>query len=512
MVRRLAFSSLVVLLAGCAVGPTYRRPAAPVPAAYKESAAPAPAAGDWKAAQPRDDASRGNWWEVFGDPALDALEEQVDVSNQTVAQAEAAFRGARALARGARANLLPAVGTSPSVTRSSGTATRSSSTPGVPVSTVTTYSLPVDLSWELDVFGGIRRGLEAGVAGAQASAADLAGARLAMQAELAADYFALHGLDAETQLLDATVAGYQKALELTTGLFNQGVVSEIDVVQAQTQLETTRAQATDLAIARAQIEHAIAVLVGKPPAEFAIAPQPILVPPPEIPAGLPSELLERRPDIAAAERRVAAANAEIGVARAAYFPTLTLSGAAGYQSSTLTKFFSLPNRFWSLGPALAETLFNGGKRRAGMEQALAAYDASVAAYRESVLTSFQQVEDNLAALRILDVEAGQQAAAVAAARRSLAMAKNQYEAGVTTYLQVITAQNVALANESGAVTLLTRRMTASVNLIAALGGGWRESELPSRSAVLSRVTTPTPATPTPATPPPGAATAGAGPH
>ncbi len=496
MVRRLILPSFLVLSAACAVGPTYRRPSAPVPAAYKEAAPPAPAAGEWKTAQPQDGAQRGKWWEVFEDPALNALEEQVEVSNQNVAQAEAAFRGARALARGARAGLFPTVGTSPSATRSSGVTTRSSGVPGVPAGTATAYSLPIDLSWELDVFGRVRRSIEAGVAGAQASAADLEGVKLAMQAELAADYFALHGLDAEKQLLDATVADYRKALELTTNRFNQGVVSGIDVAQAQTQFETTRAQATDLSIARAQVEHAIAVLVGKAPGAFAVEPQPIRVPPPAIPAGLPSELLERRPDIAAAERRVAAANAEIGVARAAYFPTLTLSGAAGYESSTLSKFFSLPNRFWSLGPALAETIFSGGRRRAGVEQALAAYDASVAAYRESVLTSFQQVEDNLAALRILEAEARQQADAVAAAERSLAMAKNQYKAGITTYLQVITAQNAALTNETGAVTLLTRRMTASVNLIAALGGGWRESDIPSRDAVLARVATPT-ATPAP---------------
>ena len=496
MPRRLLLPSFLLLSAACAVGPTYRRPSAPVPAAYEEAAPPA-AAGEWKAAQPQDGARRGKWWEVFGDPALNALEEQVEVSNQNVAQAEAAFRGARALARGARAGFFPTVSANPSASRSSGVTARSSGAPGVPAPTATAYSLPVDLSWELDVFGRVRRSVEAGVAGAQASAADLEGVKLAMQAELAADYFTIHGLDAEKQLLDATVADYRKALELTTNRFNHGVVSGIDVAQAQTQLETTQAQATDLSIARAQVEHAIAVLVGKAPAEFAVEARPISVPPPAIPAGLPSELLERRPDIAAAERRVAAANAEIGVARAAYFPTLTLTGAAGYQSSTLSKFFSLPNRFWSLGPALAETLFSGGKRRAGMEQALAAYDASVAAYRESVLTSFQQVEDNLVAVRILEEEARQQAAAVAAAERSLAMAKNQYTAGITTYLQVITAQNVALANESTAVNLLTRRMTASVNLIAALGGGWRASDVPPRDAVLARVATPAAAAPAP---------------
>ncbi len=485
MLRRIVCPLLVFVSAACAVGPTYQRPSAPVPAAFKETPSSA-AAGEWKAAQPRDEAMRGEWWQAFGDPALDALEEQVAVSNLTVAQAEAAFRGAQALARGARAAFLPTVSTAPSAVRSSGVTTRSSGSPGVAAPTVTAYTFPVSLAWELDVFGRIRRNVEAGVAGAQASAADLASVELAMQAELAADYFVLRGLDAQRQLLDSTVAGDQTALELTTNRYRQGVVSGVDVAQAETQLETTRAQATDLGISRAQVEHAIAVLVGKAPAEFAIAAQPVRLTPPELPPGLPSELLERRPDIAAAERRVAAANAQIGVARAAYFPTLTLSGSGGYAASTLTQFFSLPNRFWSLGPALAEALFTGGKRRAGMEQALAAYDASVAAYRETVLGSFQEVEDNLVALRILAEESRQQAAAVAAAERSLAMAKNRYQAGITTYLEVVTAQTAALANERGAVDLLTRRMTASVNLVKALGGGWRESDLPSGSASLAR--------------------------
>jgi NodT family efflux transporter outer membrane factor (OMF) lipoprotein len=485
MVRHACVASIVLLTGACAVGPSYQRPPVPVPARYKELPTLNAAGSQWRPAQPQDDATRGKWWEVFGDADLDALEARVAVSNQTVAQAEAQYRSARALARVARAAFFPTLSTGPSATRSSGVTTHSTGTPGVAAPTVTAYSVPVDLSWELDVFGRIRRSVEAGVAAAQASAADLAAVRLAIEAELAADYFALHGLDAQKQLLDSTVDGYRTALQLTENRYKQGVVSGVDVAQAQTQLETTRAAATDLGIARAQLEHAIAVLVGQPPADFTIPPGPIRVAAPEIPVGIPSELLERRPDVAAAERFAAAANAQIGVARAAYFPTFTLAGAGGYQSSTLSNLFSLPNRFWSLGPTLLETLFDGGKRRAVSDQGWASYDAAVAAYRESVLAAFQEVEDDLAALRILAEEATQQADAVAAAERSLAMAKNRYQGGITTYLEVVTAQTVALANERNAVDLLTRRMTASVNLVKALGGGWRASDLPGRSAVFT---------------------------
>ena len=486
MRRALMLSSVALASAACAVGPTYKKPDVPVPPAYKEvPASQSSIGGPWKPARPSDDTGRGKWWEVFGDTGLNGLEEQVAVSNQTVAQAEAAFRGARALARGARAGFFPTLSAGASVTRSSGVTTHSPGTPGVPASTVTTYSVPVDLSWEADVFGRIRRNVEAGVAGAQASAADLEAVRLAIQAELAIDYFTLHGLDAQRQLLDSTADGYQTALRLTTNRYNQGVVSGVDVAQAETQLETTRAQAIDLGVARAQLEHAIAVLLGKPPADLTFLEEPIRVAPPEIPVGLPSELLERRPDIAASERRVAAANALVGVATAAYFPTFTLAASGGYESSSLTKFFSLPNRVWSLGPALFETLFDGGRRRAAREQAVATYDATVASYRESVLAAFEDIEDDLATLRILAEEAAQQSAAVTAAERSLTLAKNRYEGGITTYLEVVTAQTVALANERTAVDLLTRRMTASVDLVRALGGGWRASDLPDRGKVLA---------------------------
>jgi NodT family efflux transporter outer membrane factor (OMF) lipoprotein len=472
--------------AACTVGPAYRKPPAPVPAAFKEQPP-----SDWKPAQPRDAVARGKWWEAFGDPQLNALEEQVSVSNQSVAQAEAQYRGARALAQQARAGLLPTITAGASATRSHGGAGRSggaAATTGgtTPTGTTTTlYQVPVDLSYELDVWGRVRRTIESNVASAQASAADLETIRLTLQAELAIDYFQLHGFDAQRQLLDSTVAGYQTALKLTTNRYNQGVVSGVDVAQAQTQLEQTRAQSTDLSASRASLEHAVAVLIGKPPSELAIAPAPIAVAPPEVPLALPSELLERRPDVAAEERRMAAANAQIGVAEAAYFPTLSLSASGGFQSSTLAKLFSLPNRFWSIGPSLLETVFDGGKRRAVKAQAQANYDAAVAAYRESVLTAFQNVEDNLASLRILAQESAEQAAAVTAAERSLALANNRYQGGITTYLEVITAQGIALANERTEVDILTRRMTASVNLVKALGGGWRDSDLPAGAAVLS---------------------------
>ncbi len=475
---------LALLVAGCAVGPNYRKPSAPVPSAFKElgpSPTPTPAgSAEWKPAQPGDDRLRGKWWEVFGDPGLNALEEQVNVSNQNVARAEAQFRGARAAARGARADLFPTIGATASATRS-----KPVTRPGVPTATTTQYELSADLSWELDVFGRIRRNVESNVQAAQATAGDLEAVRLALHAELAVDYFLLHGLDAQKQLLDTNVAAFQTALQLTTNRFNQGVVSGVDVAQAQTLLETTRAQATDLTLTRAQLEHAIAILTGKPPAELTIAPSPITVTPPAIPIALPAELLERRPDIAASERRVAAANAQIGVAVAGFFPRLLLAASGGYGNSTLTKFFSLPNRFWSLGPSLVETLFDGGKRRAAKEQAEASYDAAVATYRESVLTACQDVEDSLAALRILDLEATQLADAVAAAERSLSIARNRYNGGVTTYLEVITAQSAALANERSAVDILTRRMTASVNLVSALGGGWSASDLPTGFEILT---------------------------
>jgi NodT family efflux transporter outer membrane factor (OMF) lipoprotein len=463
--RRLAAPTFALLLAGCTVGPDYRRPDAPVPDTWKE------AAGQWKVAEPKDQLSRGTWWEVFGDPGLSALEAELEVSNQTIAQAEAQYRGAAAIARGARAAFYPMVTTSPAAIRGQG-AQGKVSTPGTASPTSTSYELPFDAAWQLDIFGGVRRSAEAGRAGEQAAGANLEAVRLLMQTQLASLWFTLQGLDAGRELLASNVEGYQKALDLTTNRYRQGVVSGVDVAQAKTQLETTRAQLTDLGIARAQQEHAIAVLIGKAPASFTVPTIPLRAKPPAIPLGLPSGLVEMRPDVAVAERRMAAANAQVGVATAAFFPTLTLSGSVGYQASSLTNFFSLPNRFWSLGPTFLATLFDGGRLKAAKQQSIANYDATVAFYRATVLGALQDVEDNLVAVRLLEVEAAQQAEAVTASEKALSIAKNRYNVGVTTYLEVVTAQIVALSAEKSAVEIATRRMTASVNLVRALGGGW----------------------------------------
>jgi NodT family efflux transporter outer membrane factor (OMF) lipoprotein len=487
-----ALAGVAAVLAGCMVGPNYRRPPASSPAAFKEPPPP-----NWKSATPRDEIPRGKWWQLFGDPQLDALEEQVSVSNQSIAQAEAQFRAARAAAGVARGGLFPTVTAGASATRarrgSGSAATTLLTSPGsgaTPTasagSTTSIYQVPVDVSYEVDVWGKVRRMIESSVAIAQASAGDLETMRLSLQAELAVDYFELHGLDAQQLLLSTTAGAYQKALELTTNRYNQGVASGVDVAQAQTQLETTRAQAIDLGVQRTQLEHAIAVLTGKAPSELTITQAPVAVQPPEVPVALPSELLERRPDIAANERRMAAANAQIGVQVAAYYPTISLTASGGFESGKLANLFNWPSRFWSLGASAVETLFNGGARHAATEQARANYDAAVAAYRQSVLTAFQDVEDNLSALRVLDAEATQQQIAVTTAERSLALSNYRYQGGITTYLEVITAQAAALANERTAVDILTRRMTAAVNLVKALGGGWRETDLPPGSAILTR--------------------------
>ena len=478
MINRFIWIILLAIgISACAVGPDYQRPETPVAPDYKEKAdANAPTLpANWKSAEPRDQEHRTKWWEIFGDLQLNALEEQIDVSNLNIAQSEAAFRSARAAIRGARADFYPTLTTNPSVTRAQASSNQVSVNPG---RTTTVYSLPVDLNYEFDVWGRVRRNVESSIAAAQASAADLETVRLSMHAELAVDYFQLRSQDTERKLLDDNVVAYEKALELTVNRYNQGVVSGVDVAQAQTQLETTRAQATDLEVFRAQLEHAIAVLIGKPPGSFSIERVTTMPEPPAIPIGIPSELLERRPDVAAAERRMAAANAQIGVAIAAYFPKLLLAAAGGYASTDLSTWFSLPSRFWSVGPELAAILFDGGKRRATTEQARAAYDSSVAVYRLQALTAFQDVEDNLAALRILAQEAQQQGVAVGAAERALVLARNRYTAGITTYLEVITAQAVALNNERIAIDIASRRLTAAVNLVKALGGGWTDSDLP----------------------------------
>jgi NodT family efflux transporter outer membrane factor (OMF) lipoprotein len=469
---------LLLFASACTPGPKYAKPPVSTPAAYKELAPGASGpAGGWKASQPQDQVIRGKWWEVFNDPQLNALEERVDVSNQNLKVAEAQFRQARDMIRINRSQLYPTVSAGPYITgeqfskNAPNPTTKAGQSEG-------DYVLPFDLSYEIDAWGRIRRTLEATRASAQASAADLETARLSIHAELAADYFALRGLDAQKQLLDSTVSAYQKALDLTTNRYNGGLAAKVEVEQAATQLESTEAQAIDLGVQRAQFEHAIAALMGEPASTFAIPVSPLATPPPTIPAGVPSDLLQRRPDIAAAERRMAAANAEIGVAQTAYYPTLSLSAAAGLEGSNITNWFAWPSHFFAVGPTLLETLYDAGRRHAYTDQAWAAYDANVATYRENVLTAFQEVEDNLAGLRILDAESVKQSQAVQSAESSLGLSMNRYRGGLVTYLEVITAQSAALSNERTAVDILTRRMDSTVLLIKALGGGWDSSKLP----------------------------------
>jgi NodT family efflux transporter outer membrane factor (OMF) lipoprotein len=410
---------------------------------------------------------------VFNDPQLDTLIEKIDVSNQTLKVSEARYRQAVALAQSARSSYLPTISANASSTRSRAAPARSGPSNDI----ATSHSLTANLNWELDVWGKIRRQTESGNAGAEASAADLEAARLSLQSELATSYFQLRVNDTQKQLLDETVAAYQKSLDLTRNRYNVGVAGKSDVVQAETQLYSAQAQAIDLGVQRAQLEHSIAVLIGLPPSEFSLPSIKWTAVMPKLPVVLPSALLERRADVAAAERRAVAANAQIGVARAAYFPTLSFSSALGYSSPTLAKWISAPNRFWSLGPSLAETLFDFGKRGAASDQAVATYDQNIATYRLTVLEAFQDVEDNLASLRILEAEDKVQQEAVRVARESVNLTVNQYKAGTVSYLSVVTVQTAQLSNERTAVSLLGRRLSATVGLIKALGGGWSSVEL-----------------------------------
>ena len=462
---------MALLFSGCTVGPRYAKPTTPAPPAYKE------VPPDWKTAQPSDQIAKGKWWEIFQDSQLNGLEEQINVSNQNLKAAEARFQQARALVRFNRAAYYPTVIAGASVAREH----LSSHRPLVPASTQTNGTdlvIPVDVSYEADVFGRVRHTVEAARADAQASAADLEAVRLSLHAELAFDYFEMRTLDAEEQLLLSNVTSFEKALDLTQSRYQGGVASAVDVAQAQTQLENTRTQAIDVMVQRSQNEHAIATLIGQPAPAFSSPLAAWNAPPPDIPPGLPSDLLERRPDIAAAERRVAVANAQVGVARAAYFPIFTLTGSGGFESAAITTLIQGPSGFLTAGAAAAVTAFDGGRRRGVSDQARAAYDESVANYRQTVLTAFQEVEDNLAILRILDDEARAQQAAVAAAEHSLDLSTNRYKGGVVSYLEVTTAQSTALADERAAVDILRRRMTASVSLIKALGGGWNSVNLP----------------------------------
>jgi NodT family efflux transporter outer membrane factor (OMF) lipoprotein len=475
-IRSLAAWVGLSLFGGCSFAPKYTVPPVQTPAAYKEM-------DGWKVAQPKDDVIRGKWWEMFNDPPLSALEEQVAISNQTLLAALANLQQARAVIGEARSQYFPTVSAEPSVTKTFPSANLKSgaSSGGNSGGNPTVYTLPLDASWEPDLWGAIRNTVKADVYSAQASAATLENLRLTAQADVAADYFSLRGQDALKAVLDATVVAYQKTLDLTKALFQQGIDSDEDVSQAETQLATVQAQDTNVGIQRAQYEHAIALLLGKPASTFSIPVQlpatNFTVQPPEIPVGIPSELLERRPDVAAAERSVAAANAQIGVARAAFFPTLTLTGSAGFESTSVANLLSGPSAFAALGAMLVQPVFDAGLREATVQQFAAARNATVANYRQAVLTAFQQVEDNLAALRILSQERQQQDTAVRSAERTLALATHRYELGIDSYLNVIVAQTALLNNQQTEVNLRTQQMTSSVQLILTLGGGWDSSQL-----------------------------------
>ncbi|HEX8987472.1 MAG TPA: efflux transporter outer membrane subunit [Rhodocyclaceae bacterium] len=468
---RLALLLIPPLLAGCAVGPDYKRPDVETPAAYKE-------AGNWKPAEPKDEAPRGNWWSLYGDAELDKLMAQVEVSNQNVKAAEAQYRQAQALLGQAQAAWFPTLTGNVSATRSQGTSSSLSGgssgtavTPGSPIRNSVRPSLTA--SWEADVWGSIARNVEASQASAQASQGDLQAALLSAQATLAQSYLQLRVNDAQQRLLARTIAAYERSLQITRNRYEAGVAGRVDVAQAEAQLKSTQAQAIDLRVQRSQLEHAIAVLLGRAPASFSLPAVDGVPRLPDTPGGLPSELLERRPDIAAAERRMAAANAQIGVAQAAFFPTLTLGATAGYQNSSLAQLFTLPNRFWSIGPALAMTLFDAGARSSQKQAAVAGYDKSVATYRQTVLGAFQEVEDNLAALNVLADEAEMQAAAARASDEALRLTENQYEAGTVSYLNVVTAQATALSAARSELDVAGRRLVANATLLKALGGSWR---------------------------------------
>ena len=460
----------IVLIEGCSIGPKYTKPVAQIPPSYKEM-------GNWKPAEPSDAARKDNWWEIFNDPELNMLEDKLTVSNQTLRAAQDHFLQARAAVKFSRAGEFPQVTAGGFASRQRSSSSRPLRGPTSPTN-YSDFIVSGDISYEADVWGRVRKTVESSRAEAQASAADVEAVRLSLHAELALDYFTLRGLDAQKELFDSTVAAFERALELTQNRFQGGVASREDVDLAATLLEQTRAQDIDITTQRDQFEHAVAVLVGEPASTFSLPPAPLTILPPAIPAGQPSELLERRPDIAAAERRVEEANAQIGLAKIAYFPLITLNAIGGFESGQFTSWLGGPSSLWSVGASTLETVFDAGRRRAISDEARAAYDGTVASYQESVLRAFQEVEDSLSDLRVLDEEAKTQDAAVAAAQRSLDQSVNRYKGGLETYLTVITAQSVALANQRTAVNLLTRRMTSSVLLVKALGGGWDVSKLP----------------------------------
>ncbi len=466
----LTYSLLISHLTGCAVGPDYKMPTAAVPDTYKELKG-------WKQAEPKEEFLADKWWEIFKDAKLNILEEQVNTANQSIAQAESQYKMSQSMVQSATAAYFPTANGTASTNRFKAASGQSVAVSGVR----NLFGGVISAAWAPDIFGGLRRQTESSTATAQSKAATLHALRLTSQASLAQNYFQIRTLDTQIKLLNDTVATYDKSLTIIKNRYEAGIAAKSDIVEAQTQLESTRAQAINLGIQRAQLEHAIAVLIGKTPAEFSITPEILSTPIPSIPVSIPSKLLERRPDIAVAERTVAAANAQIGVAKAAYFPNLNLAASDGQQSTLLANVITQGARYWALGPAsLAIPLFDGGARSAVLQSAIDSYDASVAGYRQAILTSFQQIEDNLAALRILDEEVQVQKRAVDAAHQAVQLTTNQYEAGTVSYLNVMVNQVTALNNDITAVNLQGQRLSATVLLIKALGGGWDKSELPTK--------------------------------
>ena len=472
----------LVLLSGCMVGPKYSKPSVPMAPGYKESP-PASFKEDdgWKVIQPSDAQLKGNWWELFGDPQLNALEAKVEGANQTLKMADANFRAARANIGFYRASEAPTIGVAPSIS----TVRDSANQPYLSKTIINNgngdFVLPLELDYEIDLWGRIHRQVTAAREQAQASAADLANTRLSLQAELAIDYMEVRSADAQIKLLSDTVKAYTDAVNLTSDRYEGGVSPLSDLTEARTQLDSARVIETDISVMRAQYEHAIAILIGVPPARFTLAPTPLNLDPPkmpDIPGTLPSQLLERRPDIALSERQMAAANEQIGIAQAAFYPTLSLNAVAGLQGTSAVNWLTWPSRFWAVGPTFSETLFDAGRRRAVRRTASANYDATVANYRQTTLTAFQQVEDNLAALRILEVEAQQQHESTDSAEQSLDLSQSRYEGGADSYLQVIIWQTAALNDERNDIDIMRRRVEASVILIKALGGGWNTGQLP----------------------------------
>ena len=484
-----------LLLAGCVVGPKYHpaAPAQPPAAVYKESPTQFKENEGWTVAQPADAKLRGKWWEIFNDPELNALEEQLDINNQNIKQFFENFMEARAIVRQAHAQYFPTLGVAPSFNRSRtsgtlGTTPVAATGTGTAVRQLqtTTYSLPLEASWAPDLWGKIRNTVHQDQYAAQVTAADLENERLTEQASLAEFFFEIRGQDKLQEIFNQTVAADQKELDLARALYETGIDDQISVVEAETTLQSAQAGATNVGIARAQFEHAMATLIGKEASNFSIPVKPMTVAPPPIPVGVPSELLERRPDIAAAERLMAQANASIGIAYAAYYPNLSLSAEGGFQSSAFTQWLSWPSRFWSVGTSLSETIFDAGLRRATVQQFVATYNADLAGYRQTVLAAFQQVEDDLAEVRILSKEIQQQQQAVSSAETFLNLEQARYETGIDPYLNVLIAQNTLLSDQLTLNNLQVQEMTAAVALIEALGGGWDRSQLPTPQQVTAK--------------------------